>query len=194
MLEKLEENFNIILGSASPRRKELLSKIINNFKIEVIPINESSFNDKSNEDLAMELSYQKSLAFLDYIEDNDLIITSDTVVCINNETLGKAKDKNQAVSMLGKLSNNTHFVYTGITIFTKQKTHTFFDKTEVTFYKLSKKEINFYIDNYKPYDKAGAYGIQEWIGNIGIKEIKGCYYNVMGLPLHKLYRELRKFI
>jgi len=194
MLGNLEEKFNIILGSASPRRKELLNKIINNFKIKVIPINEDVFNDKKNGELAMELSFQKSLAFSDSIKDNDLIITSDTVVCINNETLGKAKDKNQAVNMLSKLSDDTHCVYTGITIFTKQKTHTFFDKTEVTFYKLSKKEINFYIDNYKPYDKAGAYGIQEWIGNIGIKEIKGCYYNVMGLPLHKLYRELRKFI
>jgi septum formation protein len=194
MLEKLEEKFNIILGSASPRRKELLNKIINNFKVKAIPINERAFNNKSNEELAMELSFQKSLVFADTIKDNDLIITSDTIVCINNETLGKAKDKNQAVSMLSKLSNNTHCVYTGITIFTKQNVHTFFDKTEVTFYKLSKQEINFYIDKFKPYDKAGAYGIQDWIGNIGIKEIKGCYYNVMGLPLHKLYRELRKFI
>ena len=142
----------------------------------------------------MELSFQKSLAFSDSIKDNDLIITSDTIVCINNEALGKAEDKNQAIDMLNKLSGNTHFVFTGITIFTKLKIHTFFDKTEVTFYKLSKQEIDFYLDNYKPYDKAGAYGIQEWIGNIGIKEIKGCYYNVMGLPLHKLYRELKKFI
>jgi septum formation protein len=194
MLERLEKKFNIILGSGSPRRKELLNKIIKNFKLKVIPINEAAFNDKCNEELAMELSFQKSLAFSDSIKDNDLIITSDTIVCINNEALGKAEDKNQALDMLNKLSGNTHLVYTGITIFTKQKKHTFFDKTEVTFYKLSKQEIDFYIDNFKPYDKAGAYGIQEWIGNIGIKEIKGCYYNVMGLPLHKLYRELKKFI
>ena len=194
MLERLEKKFNIILGSASPRRKELLNKIIKNFKIKVIPINEEAFNDNSNEELAMELSFQKSQAFVDSIQDNDLIITSDTIVWINNETLAKAEDKNHAVDMLNKLSGNTHFVYTGITIFTKQKKHTFFDKTEVTFYKLSKQEIDFYIDNFKPYDKAGAYGIQEWIGNIGIKEIKGCYYNVMGLPIHKLYRELSKFI
>lgn len=194
MLERLEKKFNIILGSASPRRKELLNKIIKNFKIKVIPINEEAFNDNSNEELAMELSFQKSQAFVDSIQDNDLIITSDTIVWINNETLAKAEDKNHAVDMLNKLSGNTHFVYTGITIFAKQKKHTFFDKTEVTFYKLSKQEIDFYIDNFKPYDKAGAYGIQEWIGNIGIKEIKGCYYNVMGLPIHKLYRELSKFI
>ena len=194
MLSNLEKKYNIILGSASPRRKELLNKIINNFKVKVIPINEGAFNYKSNEELAMELSFQKSLAFSNSIKDNDLIITSDTIVCINNKALGKAEDKNQAVNMLNKLSDNTHSVFTGITIFTKQKKHTFFDKTEVTFYKLSKQEINFYIDNFKPYDKSGAYGIQEWIGNIGIKEIKGCYYNVMGLPLHKLYRELKKFI
>lgn len=184
----------IILASQSPRRKELLSGIIDDFKTEVRSVDEVYPNGLDNESIAMYLSELKAQAFEQDVNDSQIVITADTIVCIGNKVLGKPKDKTEATKMLKELSGKTHEVITGVTLLSNTKKFSFYDKTLVTFYNLSANEIEFYIDNYSPFDKAGAYGIQEWIGYIGIKEMKGDYYNVMGLPLHLLYRNLHSFI
>lgn len=140
------------------------------------------------------LSRQKALACQDTIGEDVVKIAADTVVIIDGEILGKPKDKAEAVEMLRKLSGRTNQVVTGVTVAWKDKLSVFSEVTDVKFAVLSDEEINFYIDQYRPYDKAGAYGIQEWIGLTGIESIHGCYYNVMGLPVSRLYRELKKML
>lgn len=194
MFTDLLKNKTIILASQSPRRQELLKGIINDFKVEVRSVNEIYPQGLSNEEVVTYLSQLKANAFESDINKDEIIITADTIVCLNDQLLGKPKDKEEAIDMIKCLSGKTHEVLTGVTILSSNKKHSFFDKTFVTFYELSEEEIKFYVNQYNPYDKAGAYGIQEWIGYIGIKEMKGDYYNVMGLPLHKLYRELNAFI
>lgn len=194
MLMNLIKDKTIILASQSPRRKELLSGIIDDFKTEVRSVDEVYPNGLDNESIAMYLSELKAQAFEQDVNDSQIVITADTIVCIGNKVLGKPKDKTEATKMLKELSGKTHEVITGVTLLSNTKKFSFYDKTLVTFYNLSANEIEFYIDNYSPFDKAGAYGIQEWIGYIGIKEMKGDYYNVMGLPLHLLYRNLHSFI
>lgn len=194
MLMNLIKDKTIILASQSPRRKELLSGIIDDFKTEVRSVDEVYPNGLGNESIAMYLSELKAQAFEQDVNDSQIVITADTIVCIGNKVLGKPKDKTEATKMLKELSGKTHEVITGVTLLSNTKKFSFYDKTLVTFYNLSANEIEFYIDNYSPFDKAGAYGIQEWIGYIGIKEMKGDYYNVMGLPLHLLYRKLHSFI
>lgn len=194
MFTDLLKNKTIILASQSPRRQELLKGIINDFKVEVRSVNEIYPQGLSNEEVVTYLSQLKANAFESDIKKDEIIITADTIVCLNDQLLGKPKDKEEAIDMIKCLSGKTHEVLTGVTILSSNKKHSFFDKTFVTFYELSEEEIKFYVNQYNPYDKAGAYGIQEWIGYIGIKEMKGDYYNVMGLPLHKLYRELNTFI
>ena len=122
-----------------------------------------------------------------------MVITADTVVIVENEILGKPKDRDDAVRMLEMLSGKVHKVVTGVTVHTKEKTKTFSVVSKVTFEKLDNQEVNYYIDNFKPYDKAGAYGVQEWIGYIGVSNVEGSYYNVMGLPTQKLYKVLKDF-
>ncbi len=194
MLTNLLKDKTIILASQSPRRQELLKGIIDNFKIEVRSVNEVYPDGLSNEEVAMNISTVKASAFDNDLKDNEILITSDTVVCLEAQIFGKPKGRREAIEMIIALSGNTHEVITGVTLKTKKKEVSFFDKTEVTFYKLKTEEVEFYVDNFKPFDKAGAYGIQEWIGYVGIKQMKGDYYNVMGLPLHRLYRELNTFI
>lgn len=194
MFTDLLKNITIILASQSPRRQELLKGIINDFKVEVRSVNEIYPQGLSNEEVVTYLSQLKANAFESDIKKDEIIITADTIVCLNDQLLGKPKDKEEAIDMIKCLSGKTHEVLTGVTILSSNKKHSFFDKTFVTFYELSEEEIKFYVNQNNPYDKAGAYGIQEWIGYIGIKEMKGDYYNVMGLPLHKLYRELNTFI
>lgn len=194
MLTNLLKDKTIILASQSPRRQELLKGIIDNFKIEVRSVNEVYPDGLSNEEVAMHISTVKASAFDNDLKDNEILITSDTVVCLEAQIFGKPKGRREAIEMIIALSGNTHEVITGVTLKTKKKEVSFFDKTEVTFYKLKTEEVEFYVDNFKPFDKAGAYGIQEWIGYVGIKQMKGDYYNVMGLPLHRLYRELNTFI
>jgi len=184
------KKYDVILASNSPRRQELLKKLIPKFKIQVVPIEENYPKELAKDQIAKYLSELKSAAYQP--TKNELIITADTIVSIGNEVLGKPKDSNDALEMLMKLSGKTHLVTTAVSIKTTEKLITFSDTTEVTFYKLTSQEMEQYIRNCQPFDKAGSYGIQEWMGYFGIKKMNGDYYNVMGLPLHKLYRALKK--
>ena len=184
------KKYDVILASNSPRRQELLKKLVPKFKIQVVPIEENYPKELAKEQIAKYLSELKSAAYQP--TKNQLIITADTIVSIGNEVLGKPKDSNDALKMLVKLSGKSHLVTTAVSIKTTEKLITFSDTTEVTFYKLTSQEMEQYILNCQPFDKAGSYGIQEWMGYFGIKKMNGDYYNVMGLPLHKLYRTLKK--
>ncbi len=188
MLTKKLSNYTIILASSSPRRQQLLKDLDINFKIQTKEVEEIYPKNLKHIQITDFLADLKAKPF--ELLKNELLITSDTIVWCNNEALGKPKDAKEAFEMLQKLSENTHTVITSISIKTKDFQQIINDTTEVTFKKLSFDEINYYIENYKPFDKAGAYGIQEWIGKIGINKIKGSYFNVMGLPIHKLYEEL----
>lgn len=192
MLQPILDKYQIILASQSPRRQQLLGEIIPDFRIEVRSVDEVYPDHLKNEKIAMYLSELKSNAF-DNLKDDEMVITSDTIVCLGEEVLGKPIDRDHAIKMLRSMSGKMHTVYTGVTIKTKDKSTTFFDATNVTFYALTEEEIEHYVDNCKPMDKAGAYGIQEWMGYVGIKKMEGEFYNVMGLPLHRLYRELQAF-
>lgn len=192
MLKNLEQ-YKIILCSNSPRRRELLSGLGLNFEVRVIDgIDESYNNNNSCEEIAEEISVKKANAYLKTIGDNELIITADTIVYNNGEVLGKPHTREEAIDMLSAISGKTHKVVTGVCIASKNKKKIFSVSTNVKFSSLEMEEILFYIDNYSPYDKAGAYGIQEWIGYIGVEGIEGSYFNVMGLPIQRLYSELKK--
>ncbi|MDM1062361.1 septum formation protein Maf [Empedobacter falsenii] len=192
LTEKLKDT-NIILASQSPRRKELLAGLGLKFSTISLDIDETfDRNEFKKEQITEYLSAKKAKAYTD-IQPNDLIITSDTTVWVDDESLEKASNREEAYEMIKKLSGKTHSVYTSVTIRSVEKEVTFSDETKVTFADLTDEEIYFYIDNYKPFDKAGAYGVQEWIGYIGVDNMNGSYFNVMGLPTHKLYKELVKF-
>ena len=187
-------NYKILLASASPRRRELLSQIYPDFEIAPsIEVDEVYPSSMPAVDVAPHLSQLKANAYKSLITDNQLIITADTIVINNNVVLGKPSSKSDAIEMLKVLSGKSHNVITGVTITTASRQTTFSVNTEVEFSTLELKEISWYVDKYMPLDKAGAYGIQEWIGCIGVKKINGSFYNVMGLPLHKLYNELKSF-
>ena len=190
MKQSISNKYEVILASNSPRRHELLKKLITDFKINVIDVEEKYPCELEKEKIAEYLSELKATAYLP--KHNQLFITADTIVCIENEVLGKPKDTNDAKEMLKKLSGKTHLVITAVTLKTSTKLITFSDKTEVTFYHLSDQEITNYIEECKPFDKAGSYGIQEWMGYFGIKKMNGDYFNVMGLPLHRLYRAIKE--
>ena len=193
MLENLKK-YNIVLASKSPRRQELLKGIGIDFSIQTKEVDESYPQRLPVIDVAPFLSLKKAKAFEDTeLPDNYMVITADTVVIVENEILGKPKDRDDAVRMLEMLSGKVHKVVTGVTVHTKEKTKTFSVVSKVTFEKLDNQEVNYYIDNFKPYDKAGAYGVQEWIGYIGVSNVEGSYYNVMGLPTQKLYKVLKDF-
>ena len=193
MLDKLN-NYNIILASKSPRRQELLKGIGLNFNVLTKDVDESYPSRLSVYEVAPYLSLKKAKAFEDAeLPDNYMIITSDTIVVVGDEILGKPKDKENACEMLLKLSGKKHSVITGVTIRTKDRTKTFSAVSNVVFEKLDSEEINYYVDNFKPFDKAGSYGIQEWIGYIGVSAVEGSYFNVMGLPTQKLYTVLKTF-
>ncbi|MFV0141426.1 MULTISPECIES: Maf family nucleotide pyrophosphatase [Empedobacter] len=192
LTEKLKDT-NIILASQSPRRKELLAGLGLKFSTISLDIDETfDRNEFKKEQITEYLSAKKAKAYTN-IQPNDLIITSDTTVWVDDESLEKASNREEAYEMIKKLSGKTHSVYTSVTIRSLEKEVTFSDETQVTFADLTDEEIYFYIDNYKPFDKAGAYGVQEWIGYIGVDNMNGSYFNVMGLPTHKLYKELVKF-
>ena len=193
LLEKLN-TYNIILGSASPRRKELLEQIgvscttlICNQE-EVLPINIERVK------IAEFLAKQKADYLKVNLKSNDILITADTIVIWNKQILNKPKNKEEAQTMLHQLSGEKHTVVTGTCLSTVKRTHSFSVATEVHFKDISDEEINYYITNYLPFDKAGAYGIQEWIGQIGIRKIDGSYSNVVGLPTAELYQKLNDFI
>ena len=193
MLDNLNK-YNIILASASPRRRELLSGLGVNFETLSLPGIDESFPDSlpANE-VAEYISVKKAEAYKQQMQTNQLIITADTVVVSENRILGKPHSRENAVEMLRFLSGKTHHVITGVTILTTDKQKTFSVSTDVTFADITDEEINYYIDRYQPMDKAGAYGIQEWIGFIAVESISGSYFNVMGLPIQRLYQELKRW-
>ncbi len=191
MLENLKK-YNIVLASKSPRRQELLKHICVDFTILTKDVDESYPSRLPLLEVAPFLSLKKAKAFEDNeLPENFMVITADTVVIAENEILGKPKDRDDAFRMLKLLSGKTHKVVTGVTVRTKDFTKTFSVISKVTFDNLDNQEIEYYVDNYKPYDKAGAYGIQEWIGYIGVSCVEGSYFNVMGLPTRKLYMVLK---
>ena len=193
MLSNLKK-YQIILASKSPRRQELLRGMGVEFSIMTKETDESFSPDMPLDEVPQFLSLQKSLAFTDEELPTDyLLITSDTVVICEGEILGKPKDRDDAVRMLQLLSGKTHHVVTGVTVRSAEKTESFAVRSNVTFAQLDDEEIDYYIEHCKPYDKAGAYGIQEWIGYVGISGLEGSFYNVMGLPTRKLYGVLKAF-
>lgn len=192
MLENLNK-YKIILASNSPRRRELLSGLGIDYEVRIIKdIDESYPETLKGEDIPVFISKSKAEAYLYTLGENEMVITADTIVYTNGKVLGKPADKDDAFSMLKELSGHSHQVITGVCITTRKFQKSFATVTEVTFGSLSDEEINFYIEKYKPFDKAGAYGIQEWIGFIGVSGIKGSYFNVMGLPVQRLYKELKE--
>ena len=184
---------NIILGSSSPRRKELLAAMGFEFRTMSPDIDESFSDEMPVENVPAFLAESKANALVDSLEKNDLLICSDTVVILNNKILGKPSDREDAISILQQLSGNTHSVITGVALKSFTKTKVFSVKTEVKFAKLNLEQIEFYVDNYHPFDKAGSYGIQDWIGLIGVEKIEGSYSNVMGLPTFELNKAILSF-
>ena len=192
MLDNLKK-FNIVLASNSPRRKELMSGLGVDYVVKTLPDVDESYPDTlQGEEIPAYISREKAEAYQSKIEPDELLITADTIVWMNGEVLGKPKDREDAIRMLRKLSGASHQVITGVCLTTKGWQNSFTVTTDVTFAVLSEEEIVYYVDKYSPMDKAGAYGVQEWIGFIGVESISGSYYNVMGLPVQKLYRELIK--
>ncbi|HPR58705.1 MAG TPA: Maf family nucleotide pyrophosphatase [Bacteroidales bacterium] len=187
-------NYQIILASGSPRRQELLGLMGIDFVKRLKPVEEIFPPEMKPEEAARFLCEKKAMAFEDFeIAWNELIITADTIVCLDDEILNKPENRTHAIEMLQKLSGKKHLVITGVAMRSRKKLKSFTVSTNVSFKKLTDEEIIFYVDNFRPFDKAGAYGIQEWIGFIGITAIDGSYYNVVGLPTARLYDELANF-
>ena len=185
----------IILGSNSPRRKELLTGLDVEFTVDTgNDFVETMDPGIEAHDIPSMMSRGKSHGFHRELEDDEVLITSDTVVIIGREVRGKPQSREEAVEMLEALSGQTHEVVTAVTIRDSRHEETFTDSTLVTFNELSDSEIDYYIDRYRPFDKAGAYGVQEWIGFIAISRLEGSFYNVMGFPVHRVYKELQKFL
>jgi septum formation protein len=181
----------IILASKSPRRQELLRLMDVEFRIVLKEVDESYPGNLAPEEIAVYIAEKKAKAFDEVVSD-EIVLTADTIVCIDDKILGKPENTAHAIEMLQLLSGRMHRVITGVCLFYRQKYHSFYDVSEVYFGKLSDEEIRAYVDKYQPFDKAGSYGIQERIGLIGIERINGSYTNVVGLPTEKLYRELAK--
>lgn len=183
----------IILASNSPRRRELLGALEVDFEVRTLDgIEESYPQGLTMTGVPEHISSQKAMAYA--LADDELLITADTIVYLDGEVLGKPANAKEACAMLRKLSGKTHQVITGVTLRTVDRSHTFSCVTEVTFAQLAEEQIKHYVDNYAPFDKAGAYGIQEWIGYVGVTKINGSYYNVMGLPVQRLNQELTAFM
>lgn len=187
--------YKIVLASASPRRKELLAGLDIDYSIRVLDnIDESSPSHLQGEDIPLFISGKKADAYMETLANDELLITADTIVYVDNEVLGKPTTPQDAVNMLKKLSGKWHQVITGVVLSTKEKRHSFAVTTQVKFAELTEVEIEYYVNRYSPLDKAGAYGIQEWIGYIGVERIEGSYFNVVGLPVQRLYQELKQFV
>ncbi|MEJ2594263.1 MAG: Maf family nucleotide pyrophosphatase [bacterium] len=194
LLEKLEK-YDVILASDSPRRKQLLGEMGIRFRKESVGVSEEYPVDLAPRQIAEYLSKRKAGAFeKTRLQENSLLITADTIVTLDEQVLGKPAHREDAIRILRSLSGKPHDVITAVTLKTREKEMTFSVVTKVFFKELADVEINYYIDCFKPYDKAGAYGIQEWIGHAAIEKIEGSYFNVMGLPTHRLYEELSRFI
>ena len=186
-------HFNIVLGSQSPRRKELMAGLNLKFEIAVIDVEENYPSHYSGVDIPMYLAEKKANAYRPLMNEQTMLITADTIVWHQGKVLGKPADRPDAYRMLQTLSGKTHQVITGVCISTLQRKKIFHVISEVRFANITDTEINYYLDNYNPYDKAGAYGVQEWIGFVGVEHINGSYFNVMGLPVQRLYNELKRW-
>ncbi|AUP77971.1 Maf-like protein [Flavivirga eckloniae] len=191
--EKLKDH-RIILASGSPRRQEFFKNLGLDFEIILKPVKEEYPPRLRHFEISNYLSQLKALPFKDELKDNDILITSDTIVWHNNKALGKPRDEDEAFSIIKSLSNETHEVITSVCFTTKTYKKTLHAITKVTFKDLTDEEIKYYISTYKPLDKAGAYGIQEWIGQIGVTKLEGSYFNVMGLPTHLVYKTLNDIV
>lgn len=185
--------YNIILGSASPRRQQLLKDAGFTFKTVSIDADESFSPTLQAEQIPVYLAEKKASLYPDVLKDDEVLITADTIVWVDNIVLNKPGNEFEATQMLQLLSGKMHQVYTGVCITSNKKKVSFFDETKVYFKPLTEKEITYYIKNYKPFDKAGSYGAQDWLGLIAIERIEGSYFNVMGLPIHKVYANLNLF-
>jgi septum formation protein len=194
MIKDTLANYRIILASRSPRRQQLLRDLGLEFDVVIKEYSETYPENLNGEEIARYVARQKAISFRNEISDNEIVIAADTIVWCNNMVLGKPLNYEDAVRILKEISGNTHEVITGVSLFSLSGEVTFSESTKVTFEPLSDEEIVYYVDKFKPYDKAGAYGIQEWIGIIACSHIDGSYFNVVGLPVQRLYAELQKFI
>jgi septum formation protein len=194
MIQDKLKNYNLILASGSPRRQQFFTDLGLDFEIRLKPVKEEFPDRLTHFEISDYLAQLKSLPFKEELNDNDILVTSDTIVWHDNKALGKPRDHEDAYNMLSAMSNATHEVITSICFTTKTSQITVNAITKVTFKALTENEINYYINNFKPFDKAGAYGIQEWIGQIGITNIEGSYTNVVGLPTHLLYKTLNSIV
>ncbi len=192
MLSKKFKNKRLILASGSPRRQELFKELDVKFTIKVKEVEENYPSNLKEQDITNFLAELKANAFDNELLENDIVITADTIVWCKNNALEKPKNKLDAIKMLKELSGTSHKVISSVCIKSTAFQKTFFDVTKVYFKQLTDTEINYYVENYHPFDKAGGYGIQEWIGFIGVTKLEGSYFNVMGLPVHKIYEELSK--
>lgn len=189
------KRYNILLGSGSPRRRDLLASLDIDFRqIAIKDVDESYPSDMPAEEVPAYLSRVKAEAYRDELNPGDILITADTVVILDGKILGKPEDERQAVEMLTELSGRTHEVVTGVTLMALGAVETFSEKTAVSFAEISSEDIEHYVTEYRPLDKAGAYGVQEWIGQAAVTGINGCFYNVMGLPTSALYHRLGEFV
>ena len=191
---RLVEGYRVVLASNSPRRKELLGGLGINFEVRTLKDIDESYPDTlKGEEIPMFISGKKAEAYRQTMADDELIITADTIVYDKGQVLGKPKSREEAIRMLQQLSGHAHEVITGVSIVTKKKTTQFASTSKVFFSSLTDEEITYYVDSYQPFDKAGAYGIQEWIGFVGVTRLEGSYFNVMGLPIQRLYTDLKNF-
>ncbi len=192
MLDNLSK-YKILLASNSPRRRELLGGLGISYEVTALPdVDESFPKEMPGEEIPVYIARNKAEAYADHLTENTLLITADTIVWKEGKVYGKPTDEKDAMQMLRELSGAVHQVITGVCIRTKEKEVSFAAVSEVTFGSLSDEEIAYYVSNYKPFDKAGSYGIQEWIGYVAVENIKGSYFNIMGLPVQRLYKELVK--
>ncbi|WCO02829.1 Maf-like protein [Psychroserpens ponticola] len=194
MLSDKLKNHNLILASGSPRRQQFFKDLGLDFEVRLKPVHEEYPKRLRHFEISDYLSQLKSLPFKDDLKPNDILITSDTIVWNDEKALGKPSSKEDAFNMLQSMSHKTHEVITSVSFTTASSQKTVNAITKVTFKELTEKEIIYYLDHYKPYDKAGAYGIQEWIGHIGITSIEGSYFNVVGLPTHLVYKTLNSMV
>ena len=192
MLDNLKK-YKVILASNSPRRKELLAGLGVDYEVRTLPDVDESYPDTlQGADIPLYIAKEKADAYRNMLQPGELMITADTIVWLDGRVLGKPKDREDALYMLRDMSGRTHEVFTGVCITTTEWQRSFAAQTEVRFAELSEEEITYYVDKFQPMDKAGAYGVQEWIGFIGVENISGSYYNIMGLPVQRLYKELVK--
>jgi len=186
-------HYTLVLGSKSPRRQALIGELGFPVEIRTDEIDEIYPDNLSPEKVPSYLAKLKAQPLIPTLKENEILVTSDTVVLLDGKVIEKPANRDESIHMLQQLSNSTHTVVTGVYLASLNKKAEFSTHTKVFFSELSKEDIEYYVDNFKPFDKAGSYGIQEWIGYIGVSKIEGCYYNVMGLPLHDLYQALKAF-